>query len=111
MSLRDQKSFLSNIHPFELLDEEQMDRCIRHMDIAYYPKDDILITPEKIPNHFFVIIKGSIHEYNEEEEVLMDYHYEDSFDANSLIYGKTNNSFKVYEDLICYEIEKKSSLN
>ncbi len=107
MSLRDQKSFLSNIHPFELLDEEQMDRCIRHMDIAYYPKDDILITPEKIPNHFFVIIKGSIHEYNEEEEVLMDYHYEDSFDANSLIYGKTNNSFKVYEDLICYEIEKK----
>lgn len=109
MSLRDQKSFLSNIHPFELLSEEQMDKCIRHMDIAYYPKDEILITPEKIPNHFFVIIKGSVHEYNE-EEVLMDYHHEDSFDANSLIYGKSKNSFKVYEDLICYEIEKESFL-
>ncbi|WP_072680111.1 DUF294 nucleotidyltransferase-like domain-containing protein [Arcobacter sp. LA11] len=105
MSLRDQKSFLSNIHPFELLTEEQMDRCIKHMDIAYYPKDEVLITPEKIPDHFFVIIKGSVHEYNE-EEVLMDYHYEDSFDANSLIYAKTKNNFKVYEDLICYEIEK-----
>ena len=106
MSLRDQKSFLSNIHPFELLTEGQMDKCIRHMDIAYYPKDEVLITPEKIPNHFFVIIKGSVHEYND-EQVLMDYHYEDSFDANSLIYGKSKNSFKVYEDLICYEIEKK----
>lgn len=109
MSLRDQKSFLSNIHPFELLTEEQMDKCIRHMDIAYYPKDEILITPEKIPKHFFVIIKGSVHEYNE-EEVLMDYHHEDSFDANSLIYGKSKNSFKVYEDLICYEMEKNAFL-
>ncbi len=105
MSLRDQKSFLSNIHPFELLTQNQMDRCIKHMDIAYYPKDEILITPEKIPNHFFVIIKGVVHEYNE-EEILMDYHYQDSFDANSLIYGKSKNSYKVYEDLICYEIEK-----
>lgn len=109
MSLRDQKSFLSNIHPFELLTEEQIDKCIKHMDIAYYAKDQILITPEKIPKHFFVIIKGSVHEYNE-EEVLMDYHHEDSFDANSLIYGKSKNSFKVYEDLICYEIEKESFL-
>jgi CBS domain-containing protein len=105
MSLRDQKSFLSNIHPFEVLNEEQMDKCIKHMDIAYYPKDEILITPEKIPNHFFVIIKGSVHEYNE-EQVLMDYHHEDSFDANSLIYNESKNSFKVHEDLICYEIEK-----
>ncbi|WP_044415968.1 DUF294 nucleotidyltransferase-like domain-containing protein [Halarcobacter anaerophilus] len=105
MSLRDQKSFLSKIHPFELLSNEQMDLCIRHMDIAYYPKNEILITPEKIPNHFFVIIKGIVHEYKE-EEILMDYHQQDSFDSNSLIYGKSKNSFKVYEDLICYEIEK-----
>lgn len=106
MSLRDQKAFLSSIHPFELLTEEQMDYCIRHMDIAYYAKNEILISPENIPENFFVIIKGIVHEYKE-EQVLMDYHYQDSFDANSLIYGKTDNSFKVYEDLICYEIEKK----
>ncbi|TLP40949.1 DUF294 nucleotidyltransferase-like domain-containing protein [Arcobacter arenosus] len=106
MSLRDQKEFLSQIHPFELLDERQMDKCIKHMDIAYYPKDEILITPERIPEHFFIIIKGIVHEYNENEEILVDFHQQDSFDANSLIYGKTKNNFKVYEDLICYEIEK-----
>ena len=105
MSLRDQKSFLSNIHPFELLTDEQINLCIRHMDIAYYAKDEVLISQEKVPNHFFVIIKGIVHEHHE-DEIFMDYHYQDSFDANSLIYGKTKNIFKVYEDLICYEIEK-----
>lgn len=41
----------------------------------------------------------------------MDYHHEDSFDANSLIYSKTKSTFKVKEDLICYELEKNTFLN
>lgn len=110
MSLQDQASFLSNIHPFQVLTSGQMDKCIRHMDIAYYPKDSILISPEKISNHFFIIIKGSVYEYSENNLVVMDYHHEDSFDSNSLIYGKCNNIFKVHEELICYEIEKKAFL-
>lgn len=106
MSINDQKTFLSNIHPFQVLTSSEMDVCIKHMDIAYYPKDSILISPEKIPNYFFIIIKGSVYEYSNENVVLMDYQHEDSFDSNSLIYGKCVNTFKVFEDLICYEIEK-----
>jgi CBS domain-containing protein len=107
MSIQDQKTFLSNIHPFQVLSIHQMDMCIRHMDIAYYPKGTILINPEKIPNYFFIIIKGSVYEYSSDGEILMDYQHQDSFDSNSLIYGKCDNSFKVSEDLICYEIDKK----
>jgi CBS domain-containing protein len=110
MSIQDQKTFLSNIHPFQVLTPEQMEICIKHMDIAYYPKDSLLINQEKIPNYFFIIIKGSVYEYSEENIVVMDYHYQDSFDSNSLIYGKCNNTFKVYEDLICYELEKNTFL-
>ncbi len=110
MSLQDQASFLSNIHPFQVLTTGQMDKCIRHMDIAYYPKNSILISPEKISDHFFIIIKGSVYEYSADNLVVMDYHHEDSFDSNSLIYGKCNNTFKVYEELICYEIEKNTFL-
>ena len=97
MSLRDQEDFLSNIHPFEVLDENQINNCIKHMDIAYYPKDSTLICPSKISNHFFIVIKGSVYEYNG-DEVVMDYHQEDSFDANSLIYNETKNTFRVHED-------------
>ena len=110
MSLQDQASFLSNIHPFQVLTPGQMDKCIRHMDIAYYPKNSVLISPEKISSHFFIIIKGSVYEYSADNLVVMDYHQEDSFDSNSLIYGKCNNTFKVYEELICYEIEKNTFL-
>lgn len=111
MSLQDQAAFLSNIHPFQVLTAGQMDNCIRHMDIAYYPKDSILISPEKISKHFFIIIKGSVYEYSADNIVVMDYHQEDSFDSNSLIYSKCNNTFKVHEELICYEIEKDTFLN
>jgi len=110
MSIQDQKTFLSNIHPFQVLTPEQMEICIKHMDIAYYPKDSLLINQEKIPNYFFIIIKGSVYEYSDENIVVMDYHYQDSFDSNSLIYGKCNNTFKVFEDLICYELEKNTFL-
>ena len=110
MSIQDQKTFLSNIHPFQVLTSEQMEMCIKHMDIAYYPKGSILINPEKIPNYFFIVIKGSVYEYSNEDIVLMDYQNQDSFDSNSLIYGKCVNTFKVFEDLICYEIEKKTFL-
>ena len=83
-----------------------MDVCIRHMDIAYYAKDAIVLSPEKIHDHFFIIIKGVVHEYNEDDELIMDYQQEDSFDANSLIYSECKSTFKVHEDLICYELEK-----
>lgn len=110
MSIQDQETFLSNIHPFEVLTPSQMSLCIQHMDIAYYPKDTILIAPEIIPEHFFIIIKGSVYEYSQENIIVMDYQNEDSFDSNSLIYGKCENTFKVNEELICYEIDKKTFL-
>ena len=101
MSIQDQKTFLSNIHPFQVLTSEQMEMCIKHMDIAYYPKGSILINPEKIPNYFFIVIKGSVSEYSNEDIVLMDYQNQDSFDSNSSIYRKCANNIKVFEDLIC----------
>ncbi|MCT7517781.1 DUF294 nucleotidyltransferase-like domain-containing protein [Aliarcobacter cryaerophilus] len=110
MSIQDQESFLSKTHPFEVLTPSQIATCIEHMDIAYYPKDTVLISPEKIPKYFFIIIKGSVFEYSPENIVVMDYQSEDTFDSNSLIYGKCENSFRVNEELICYEIEKKTFL-
>ncbi len=110
MSLQDQEAFLSNIHPFQVLSSEQMQYCIKDMDIAYYPKDSILISPEKISTSFFIIIKGSVYEYTQENMIVMDYQNQDSFDSNSLIYGKTNNIFRVHEDLICYELGKNTFL-
>ncbi len=54
---QDQESFLSKTHPFEVLTPSQIATCIEHMDIAYYPKDTVLISPEKIPKYFLLLSK------------------------------------------------------
>ena len=75
------------------------------MDIAYYPKDTVLISPEKNTKIFFIIIKGSVFEYSPENVVVMDYQSKILL-IQIPIYGKCENSFRVNEELICYEIEK-----
>ncbi|MEA1915294.1 MAG: putative nucleotidyltransferase substrate binding domain-containing protein [Campylobacterota bacterium] len=110
MSLHDQQDFIQSIHPFEELNSEQITQCQKAMNIGYYPKDTVLISSSHIADHFFIIIKGEVNEYNDDELTAV-YHPQDSFDADSLMYGKTNSTFKVSEDLICYELDKKTFLH
>ena len=106
MSLHTQKEFIKAHHPFDKLDTRQLELCQKHMNIGYYPKETIIISPTNIPKTFFVIIKGEVNEYNNEELSTV-YHENDSLDADSLMYDKTSSTFKVTEDLICYELDKK----
>ena len=110
MSLHDQETFIKEIHPFEKLTKFELDSTFKNMDIAYYPKDTTLISPEKISDYFFIIIKGEVNEYNNDELTFV-YHEQDTFDADSLIYDKTNSKFVVSEDLICYELKKRTFLS
>jgi CBS domain-containing protein len=110
LSLHDQKNFIKEIHPFGKLTEFELDKALKNMDIAYYPKDTVLISKEKISDYFFIIIKGEVNEYNNDELTFV-YHEQDGFDADSLIYHKTESKFVVNEDLICYELKKSIFLN
>lgn len=110
MSLQDQASFLKSIHPFELLTEQELDRAVNSMDISYYQKDTILVSPQKIPEFLYIIVKGEVGEYNDGELVKV-YHNSNSFDADTLIYNKTEDTFKVHEELVCFEMKKADFLN
>jgi len=109
MSLHDQENFIKEIHPFDKLTTFELKTVFKNMDIAYYPKDTILISPEKTSDSFFIIIKGEVNEYNNDELTFV-YHEQDTFDADSLIYHKTKSKFVVDEDLICYELKKSTFL-
>lgn len=106
MSNYEKETFISSIHPFELLNPQDLRKCIKNMDIAYFPKGEVLIDPEHISEVFYIIIKGAVEEY-EGDELVGELHDMDSFDSDSLIYGKTKYKFVVSEDLICYELKKK----
>jgi CBS domain-containing protein len=109
MSLHTQKEFLKSHLPFDKLTDFQINFCLQNIDMGYYPKDTVIISPEKISDKFFIIIKGEVNEYVDDELVTV-YHEDDSFDADSLMYGKTKSTFKVNEDLICYELSKDAFL-
>ncbi len=109
MSLHDQKEFLQSIHPFDMLNDDELSNALKEINIAYYPKDTILISPTDIPDKFFFIIKGIVNEYSE-NELIREYHQKDCFDENSILYQKSEHIFIVAEDLICYELSKKGFL-
>ena len=110
MSILDQKKLIESIHPFELLSSNELDNLMSKLDIAYYPKDTLLISPSLESIVFYIIIKGSVDELID-DEVHTVFNEGDSFDADALIYSKTKAKFVVSEDLICYEIKKDDFLD
>ncbi len=105
MSLHDQEAFLKSIHPFELLAPKELTKAVNSMDIAYYKKDTTLISPGTPSEFLYIIVKGEVGEYHNEELVKV-YSSSNTFDADSLIYSKTEDSFAVIEELICFEMKK-----
>lgn len=99
-----------SIHPFDLLGEKMIEKLMTQMDIAYYPKETVLIAPRVRAESLYIIIKGGVNE-SVEDELQNVYGEGDSFDPNALIYGNTQSTFIVAEDLICYELPKESFLN
>jgi len=110
MSILDQKKLIESIHPFELLSSNELNNLMKKIDIAYYPKDTVLISKSINGIAFYIIIKGSVCEFVD-GEIHNVYNSGDSFDADTLIYEKTQSKFVVDEDLICYEIKKDDFLD
>ena len=110
MSILDQRRLIESIHPFELLSSNELDNLMQKIDIAYYQTDTLLISKDIQSIALYIVIKGSVSELID-GEVHNVYTEGDSFDADSLIYGKCESKFVVDEDLICYEIKKDDFLD
>ena len=54
----------------------------------------------------YLIIKGEVGEFHNDKLVKV-YNNSNTFDADSLIYDKTEDTFRVLEELICFEMKKK----
>lgn len=110
MSIYDQQQLLASVHPFDLLSKGVISDLSSEMDIAYYPKETVLISPFIGSEHLYIIIKGCVNEFVE-DELHNVYNQGDSFDANALIYNNVESKFVVQEDLICYQLHKETFLN
>jgi CBS domain-containing protein len=108
MSFNDQKAFLQSIHPFDELSETQLDDLAKRIEIGFYPAETSLTVCGAEPDRFYIIIKGEVKALDEQDNVVRVYREKDSFDADALLEGNCDYHYLVSEDLIAYEIDKKS---
>ncbi|WP_324171007.1 putative nucleotidyltransferase substrate binding domain-containing protein [Sulfurimonas sp.] len=109
MSILEQRKLVESIRPFDALSSKELDNLMTKIDIAYYPIGTLLISKSLPSIAFYIIIKGAVTEYID-DEVHNVYSEGDCFDADALIYSKCEGKFVVDNDLICYEIQKDDFL-
>lgn len=101
MSIPEQESFISSIHPFESLTINQLELFVENIDIAYFKENEIIQKQNCEPTHLYFILKGLIQE-KQEDEVLSLYSKNEIFDSISLIENYSKNVFVTVEETICY---------
>ena len=105
MSILEQKTFLSSIHPFENLSTNQIDTFTENMDIVYFKENETIQLQGENPKFLFFILKGLVQE-KQENEVLSIYSKNEIFDSISLIENYSKNSFITAEETICYTLPR-----
>ncbi|NKQ40573.1 MAG: cyclic nucleotide-binding domain-containing protein [Sulfurovum sp.] len=107
MSFSDQKEFLKSICPFSDLSDTGLDLAIENIEIGFYAKDSEIIIIGSEASVLYIVIKGEVKTYDEDGNIIRDYHETESFGANALTSNKSQTSCIVTEDLICYELSRK----
>jgi len=101
---------LKNNLPFSLLDDAAFEQIEENSQIAYYPRETVIISEEASPKCVYLIIKGTVEAKNAEELIDI-YHTNDVFGAIELIKDAPSAyQYIVSEELICYELATETFL-
>ncbi len=95
------KSFNFAVPPFDGLTAEQQQWVRNSVDMAYYPEGSVILAPDTIPTHLYVVVKGRVRQTEQEEEVYL-YGKEEAFDGRALMAGKVVGRFVAVEEAILY---------
>ena len=106
MSILEQESFISSIHPFENLTQNELETFVENIDVVYFKENEVVQKQDNEPTHLYFILKGLIQE-KKENEVLSLYSKNEIFDSISLIENFSKNSFITAEETICYTLPRE----
>ena len=82
MSILEQKSFISSIHPFDRLTNDELDDFAENMDIVYFKENEMVQAQGSQPNFLYFVLKGLVQE-KQDDEVLSIYTKNEIFDSRS----------------------------
>ena len=107
--------FLKTVPPFHLLSETPLEELVRTLVIEYFPKGEIILTPEGPPTQFLYIIRsGGVkimlrEKGGDGEEKVFDFRDDGEFFGLISLLSDKPSPFKVVaeEDTLCYLIKKE----
>lgn len=108
--MQDQKIFISKIHPFDNLNDYELDDLVCDLDKVYFKENSIVQAKDSNPDFLYFVIEGLIQEKSE-DEVLSIYSKGEIFDPISLIKNHSKNIFIAVKDSICYALKKETFMD
>lgn len=106
MSIDEQVSFLTKIHPFNLLEDEYLNEAAGALDVVYFPLDST-IPLDLMENAFiYIVIKGRVSECMAEDSAAQCglYGVNSQFGASTLLDQKTRLSYQAIEETLAYRL-------
>lgn len=95
------KAFDFSNPPFDRLLGRELERFKASLDVAFFRKGETVIRAGEVPESFFIVIKGTVHELNA-GEVVAAHGPNDCFDTSLLMERQSRHAFIVEEEAICY---------
>ncbi len=100
-------AFNFSASPFDCLTTDEQRLVRDSVDVAYYPEGEVILDVGTAPTHLFVIIKGFVTQYDD-DEVITTYGPDDTFDGRGLVAGKTSSKFIAQEEVVAYQLARQT---
>jgi CBS domain-containing protein len=101
-------AFNFDASPFDCLDAEERQLVRNSVDIAYFRAGEAILEPGIEAGHLFVLIKGHVQQFDEEQQVITTYGPDDTFDGRALVAGRVTNRFVAQEEVLAYQLARKA---
>ena len=100
-------AFNFSVSPFDCLDASEQRLVRDQVNVAYFRPGEVLLDAGDVPQHLFVLIKGSVQQFDG-SELLATYGPDDSFDGRALVAGRAGSRFVAVDEVLAYELSHEA---
>ena len=100
-------AFNFSASPFDCLTQHEQRLVQDHVDVVYFRAGEVVLDVGAEPTHLFVIIKGYVDQFDEDERVAS-YGPDDCFDGRGLVAGRASSRFVAAEEVLAYALARRT---
>lgn len=103
-----QLNLIARHAPFDRMERMHVEWMLEHMQLAYYAKGEVIVSPEQGPvQHLYIIKQGMVQGAHQADigEAVVELHEGETFPVGALLAGRAvTSSYHAAEDVFCFEL-------